>query len=226
MSYLIVAAHPDDEVLGAGGMMCKLSGLGKEVNVCILSSRAEARRFRPDGEGLSRDTEESMRMLGVNQAVYGDFPNIQLNTVPHLELVQFIEDAILKTNADVIVTHHPSDLNNDHVHASLACQAAARLFQRREDVAPLKELLFMEVPSATEWALNSAEKRFSPNVFVEIGKKCLSKKIEALSLYRGVMRDYPHPRCREVLEGLAAYRGGQAGLVYAEAFESVFRRLG
>ena len=120
MSYLIVAAHPDDEVLGAGGMMCKLSGLGKEVNVCILSSRAEARRFRPDGEGLSRDTEERMRMLGVNQAVYGDFPNIQLNTVPHLELVQFIEDAILKTNADVIVTHHPSDLNNDHVHASLA----------------------------------------------------------------------------------------------------------
>lgn len=226
MSYLIVAAHPDDEVLGAGGTMCKLSGSGKEVNVCILSSRAEARRFRPDNEGLSQDMRDSMRMLGVNKAVYGEFPNIELNTVPHLELVQFIESAILKTNADVIVTHHPSDLNNDHVHTSLACQAAARLFQRRDDVAPLKELLFMEVPSATEWALNSAQKRFSPNVFVEIGKECLSKKIEALSLYRGVMRSYPHPRCREVLEGLAACRGGQAGLVYAEAFESVFRRLG
>lgn len=225
MSYLIVAAHPDDEVLGAGGTMCRLSEDGKEVNVCVMSSRAEARRFRPEGAELRQDMQDSMRMLGVNKAVYGNFPNIQLNTVPHLELVRFIESAILKTNADVIITHHPSDLNNDHVHTSLACQAAARLFQRREDVAPLKELLFMEVPSATEWALNSAEKRFSPNVFVEIGKKGLSKKIEALSLYRGVMRDYPHPRCREVLEGLAACRGGQAGLVYAEAFESVFRRI-
>ena len=68
-------------------------------------------------------------------------------------------------------------------------------------------------------------KKFEPNTFVEIGKECLSKKIEALSLYRGVMREYPHPRSREALEGIAAYRGCQAGVNYAEAFECVFRRL-
>ncbi len=64
-----------------------------------------------------------------------------------------------------------------------------------------------------------------PNVFIEIGEEGVSKKIEALSAYRGVMRQYPHPRCREALKGLAAFRGGQAGLTYAEAFESVFRRV-
>lgn len=73
-------------------------------------------------------------------------------------------------------------------------------------------------------ALNSSVNHFNPNTFIELGKECLSKKIEALSCYRGVMRDYPHPRSREAIEGLAAYRGGQSGLFYAEAFESVFRR--
>lgn len=224
MSFLIVAAHPDDEVLGAGGTIYKLTQKGEKVNVCILSAKAHARRFRPSDGELEDDMHNSMDVLGINQSIYGKFPNMKLNTVPHLELVQFIENIILETKAETIITHHPSDLNNDHLHTSLACQAAARLFQRRSDTAPLKELLFMEVPSATEWALNRSVSPFSPNTFIQLGKECLSKKIEALSCYRGVMRDYPHPRSREAMEGLAAYRGGQAGLLYAEAFESVFRR--
>jgi hypothetical protein len=82
----------------------------------------------------------------------------------------------------------------------------------------------MEVPSATEWALNKAMNQFNPNTFIEVGEEAVDKKIEALSMYRGVMRPYPHPRSNEALKGLAAYRGGQAGMVYAESFESVFRR--
>ena len=91
-------------------------------------------------------------------------------------------------------------------------------------ITPLKELLFMEVPSSTEWGLNSAMQKFTPNTFVEVGEDGIDKKIEALEQYRGVMRDFPHPRSNEALKGLAAYRGGQAGMVYAEAFECVFRR--
>lgn len=225
MNYLIVAAHPDDEVLGAGATMYKLASKGERVAVCIMSAQAKARTFRPEDKELEYDMEHAMKRLGVSQTYYGEFPNIKLNQVPHLELVQFIENAILSFHAEVVITHHPSDLNNDHLHTSLACQAAVRLFQRRSDMTPLKELLFMEVLSSTEWGLNSSVKKFEPNTYVEIGKECLSKKIEALSLYRGVMREYPHPRSREALEGLAAYRGCQAGLWYAEAFESVFRRI-
>lgn len=82
----------------------------------------------------------------------------------------------------------------------------------------------MEVPSATDWALNKSMNKFNPNIFFEVGEEAIDKKIEALSKYKGVMRPYPHPRSYEALKGLAAYRGGQAGMVYAECFESVFRR--
>ena len=224
MAYLIVAAHPDDEVLGAGATMYKLAQRGEEVNVCILCGQAMARAHRPTDNELAEDTSSSMSILGVKRVFLGNFPNIQFNSVPHLELVQFIEKAIVACGADVLITHHPADLNNDHLHTSLACQAAARLFQRRSDVKPLRELLFMEVPSATEWGLNTAMGKFEPDTFFEVGKEAVDKKIEALAQYRGVMRDYPHPRSREALEGLAAFRGGQSGCRYAESFECAFRR--
>jgi len=224
MTYLVVVAHPDDEVLGAGATMFKLAQEGKSVNVCILSGDANARNYRPSTNELHEDVNSSMNIIGVDKVIMGDFPNIEINTVPHLKLVQFIENTIIETKADVIFTHHPADLNNDHLHTSLACQAAVRLFQRRNDVAPLKELLFMEVPSSTEWGLNKSMNQFSPNTFIEVGELSVDMKIEALAQYRGVMRDYPHPRSNEALKGLAAYRGGQAGMVYAEAFESVIRR--
>lgn len=224
MNYLIVVAHPDDEVLGAGATMYKLAQEGHTVNVCILSGEVNARNHRPDIELLHKDVNNSLNILGVKRVIKGEFPNIEFNTVPHLKLVQFIEKAIEETNSEVVFTHHPADLNNDHLHTSLSCQAAVRLFQRRPEVNPLKELLFMEVPSATEWALNKSLNQFNPNIFIEVGEEAIDKKIEALSMYRGVMRPYPHPRSEEALKGLAAYRGGQAGMVYAECFESVFRR--
>ncbi|WP_269920180.1 PIG-L deacetylase family protein [Caldifermentibacillus hisashii] len=224
MAYLIVVAHPDDEVLGAGATMYKLAQEGHSVNVCILSGEVKVRNFRPTIDELNEDVNNSMRILGVDKVIKGNFPNIEFNNEGHLKLVQFIEAAIVETKADVIFTHHPADLNNDHLHTSLACQAAVRLFQRRSDIKPLKELLFMEVPSSTDWGLNKAMNQFSPNTFVEIGEVGVEKKIEALTEYRGVMRDYPHPRSEEAIKGLAAYRGGQSGMIYAEAFESVFRR--
>jgi len=224
MSYLVVVAHPDDEVLGAGATIYKLAQEGHSVNVCILSGEVNARNYRPTDDELVEDLNNSLEIVGVDKIILGNFPNIEFNTVPHLKIVQFIEKSIIETNADVVFTHHPADSNNDHLHTSLACQAAVRLFQRRNDVPPLKELLFMEVPSSTEWGLNKAMNQFSPNTFIEVGENSVDKKLEALAQYRGVMRDYPHPRSIEAIKGLAAYRGGQAGMVYAEAFESVFRR--
>lgn len=225
MSYLIVVAHPDDEILGAGGTIHTLTQRGEEVNVCILCSEVEVRNFRPTSEELNSDIHEANREVGVNNIFLGGFPNIALNTVRQLDLVQYIEKIMVETQADVLFTHHPGDLNNDHRHVSIACQAASRLFQRRGDVKPLKELFFMEIPSSTDWALNSSINSFNPNSFVEIKEEGLSKKTESLSKYRGVMRPYPHPRSDESLRGLAAYRGSQSGLFYAEAFECVFRRV-
>ncbi|MBQ2904483.1 MAG: PIG-L family deacetylase [Clostridia bacterium] len=225
MNYLIVAAHPDDEVLGAGATIHKLTQRGHKVDVCIMSAQAAARAFRPEDGELESDTDESMNILGVNNRYKGGFPNIEMNTVPHLKLVQFIESAILQSKPDVVITHHPCDTNNDHLHTSLACQAAVRIFQRRTDVKPVDELWFMEILSATDWSVNTAVKNFTPNTYVETGKEGINIKLKALAQYRGVMRSFPHPRSEEGIFGLAAVRGGESGCMYAEAFECVFRRI-
>lgn len=224
-SNLIVVAHPDDEVLGAGATGARLSAEGEEVTACILVGNAEARTRRPSDEALFQDMTRASALLALREPIVGAFPNIRLNTVPHLELVQFIEAAIGDTAATRIFTHHPNDLNNDHVQVSLACQAAARLFQRRTDIPALEAMYFMEVPSATDWAFPANGHGFSPDTFCEI-EGFLERKIEALSCYRHVIRDYPHPRSEDVLRALATYRGGQAGQNLAEAFQTVYAVIG
>lgn len=224
MNYLIVAAHPDDEVLGTGATIKKLSGNNK-ISVCIMSSDARARAFRPEDSELYADMTVATEFLGVSKRYEGVFPNIEMNTVPHLELVKFIESAIADSQPDVVITHHPADSNNDHLHTSLACQAAFRLFQRRSEIKATLELWYMEVPSATDWSVNTAMNRFTPNVFVEIGEAGVEAKIKALEMYRGVMRDFPHPRSAEAIRGLAAFRGAASGCTYAEAFECALRRI-
>ena len=222
MNYLMIVAHPDDEVLGAGATINKLIKEGNNVAVVTMANHAAARANISDT--LAIDQAKAMKILGVEKVYAADFPNIKMNTVPHLELVQFVEKCIIDFNADAIITHHPSDTNNDHVQTSYAVQAACRLFQRRENFPALKELLYMEVFSSTEWSLDSSANRFTPNYIVEIEKNGVNVKLEAFSAYKGVMRPYPHPRSTEAIEGLAAYRGAQSGCNYAEAFECVFRR--
>jgi len=224
-TYLTVTAHPDDEILGFGASCYVLTQQGHTVYNCILSGGAEARLHRPEAQVLYDNTCMAQQIVGAQPPVLGNFPNIKFNTIPHIELVQFIEGVIKQVQPDYIFTHHPSDLNDDHLHTSRACQAAARLFQRQPDIKPLSGLYFMEIPSSTDWAFSSNVSPFQPNTFIEVGQEGVAKKIEGLSAYQDVMRDYPHPRSAEVLQGLAAIRGGQAGVLYAEAFQAAFQIL-
>lgn len=223
MNILFVVAHPDDEVLGAGATIHKLVSEGHRVAVCTLANHAAARANL--SSTLASDQEKAFAVMGVQKSYAGNFPNIRMNTVPHLELVQFIEAAIEDWGTESIYTHHPSDTNNDHVMTSYAAQAASHLFQRKPGIPALKQLVYMEIPSSTEWSFDSSSNRFSPNMFAEIGKEGVEIKLKALAAYNGVMRPYPHPRSEEAVSGLAAYRGSQAGCNYAEAFESVFFRI-
>lgn len=220
MNYLFVVAHPDDEVLGAGATIEKLVSQGHKVAVAIMSGHAAARKNLSNT--LAEDEANAMKIMGVDKVYHADFPNIKMNTVPHLDLVKFIESCIDDWKAEAIFTHHPSDVNIDHQETSNAAIAACRLFQRTDNVPKLHMFAYMEVLSSTEWSLNSADNRFTPNYFVEVGKDGIDTKIKALSAYTGVMRPFPHPRSKEAIEGLAAYRGAQSGCSYAEAFETVF----
>lgn len=223
MKYLFVVAHPDDEALGAGATMHTLAFQGHEIEVATMANHAAARKNLSDT--LAQDQKQAFKILCVSKTYAADFPNIKMNTVAHLDMVQFIETCIMESQPDIVVTHHPADTNIDHVMTSEACQAAIRIFQRRDDVKPLQELWFMEVLSSTEWNLNVSKESFAPNMWIEVGKSGLQAKLKALGAYTGVMRDYPHPRSTEVVEGLAAYRGSQANVQFAESFQCVFRRV-
>lgn len=222
ISNLVVVAHPDDEILGFGATGAKLAARGEIVRAVILCGAADQRNQRPSDEDLQADIIRASRSAGFAAPVLGHFPNIRLNTVDHISLVAFIEEQIKGFQPQRIFTHHPMDLNDDHVQVSKACMAASRLFQRIPGIAPLESLHFMEVLSSTDWAFPSGGPAFQPNTFVEIGEY-LDRKLEALACYREVMRDFPHPRSVEVIRGLAAYRGGQSGRLFAEAFQTVFQ---
>ncbi len=220
---LIVVAHPDDEILGVGATGTKLVKQGEFVQSIILCGHANARTRRPSDHELYQDMMNANSLLGFNDPVLGDFPNIRMNNVDHLDLVQFIEAQILKFKPHRIFTHHPDDLNNDHLQVSQACIAASRYFQRRDDIPPLQSLHFIEIQSATDWSFNTGGSGFSPNLYVEVEHE-INLKLEALACYRNVMRPFPHPRSLESIRGLAAYRGGQSGQKYSEAFQTIFQR--
>lgn len=225
MNILIVVAHPDDEGLGAGGTIHRLVQAGHNVDCCILSGWVDARTARPEIAELHEDIEKARQVLGYRNVVLGQFPNIKFNTVAHLDLVQFIENKIESFGSQVIFTHHPSDLNNDHTHVARSCLAASRLWQRRKSVPRLEELYFMEIQSSTEWAFPGHNVPFEANTYVELHEKDLEAKIQSVDAYRNVMRPTPHPRSQENMTALARYRGSQAGYVYAEAFQRVFGGL-
>ena len=224
MIYLTVTAHPDDEILGFGGSSYVLTQSGHTVYNLILSGNVEARDNRPSNEILNKNIISAQDIVGAEIPILGSFPNIKFNTVPHLDLVQFIEKYIEEISPDFIFTHHPNDINIDHQETSKACQAASRLFQRK-NIKPLKGLYFMEILSATDWTFKFGANNFSPNSYIEIGLAGLNKKIEALNSYEGIMRQYPHPRSKETVLGLASCRGSESGYKYAESFQLVFQRL-
>jgi len=223
MINLVVVAHPDDEVLGFGGTGAKLVKRGEVVQPIILCGNVKARYKRSKAKDLYEDMISANRYLGFNVPVLGKFPNLRINTIDHIDVVNFIEKQILKFKPNRIFTHHPSDLNNDHVQISNACLAASRLFQRRPEVSALDAVYFMEILSSTDWSFSTARDAFKQDTFSDI-TETLKVKIKALSKYKDVMRAQPHPRSKEVLTGHAAYRGGQCGYLYAEAFQTVFRR--
>lgn len=221
MINMIVVAHPDDEVLGFGGTGSARVAIGERVQSVILCGSADARSLRPNDKELLSDTIEANKVLGFDEPIIGSFPNLYLNTVPHLQIVKFIEDKIHDIKPDRIFTHHPSDLNDDHKIISHACMVAARISQRKKNIKPIKGLYFMEILSSTDWAFPSSQSMFSPNVFFDISLT-IEKKIKALSCYRDVIREAPHPRSKETLRAHSIYRGGQCGFAAAEAFQQVY----
>ena len=221
MNVLVIGAHPDDEILGPGGTLVKHKMNGDDIYSCILCEHVTARKNKPEHEEFLKQVHEAANIIGIKDTMFFDFPNIKMNVIPTLDLVQSIEKSIVKFKPEVVYTHHVGDLNDDHKIVFNATMAAIRLPERRNitDLPTnlIKEVLCYEVPSSTEWSAPLPEFVFMPNVFVNI-KETFKLKLKAIQQYAEIVKEYPHPRSIENLDALAKYRGAQSGFELAEAF--------
>jgi LmbE family N-acetylglucosaminyl deacetylase len=222
MRILVVAAHPDDEVLGCGGTIARLAREGHEVRVAILAEGMTSRspeREQADPKQVRHLHQQARRAadkLHAREVVVRKLPDNRLDTVPLLEVVKLVEELIEKFKPEVIYTHHPGDLNVDHgiVHRAVVTATRPMPGQR------VREIFAFEVASSTEWAFHRLEPSFRPNVFVDI-TETLETKISALACYDTETRKFPHPRSPEALRAMAARWGSVAGFQAAEAFELI-----
>lgn len=215
---LVVAAHPDDEVLGSGGSMARLADEGASVHVHFLADGvgARGRATGPDAKVLKARRGAALKacdILGAASVTFGDFPDNRLDTVALLDVIKQVEARMDVVRPALVLTHHAGDLNIDHRRVHDAVVTACRPHPGQS----VRSLLFFELPSSTEWQVPGTAPPFEPNWFVDISKT-LARKIEALKAYRMELRPWPHARSLEAITHLARWRGASVGVEAAEAF--------
>ncbi|MAH06461.1 MAG: PIG-L family deacetylase [Alphaproteobacteria bacterium] len=213
-TVLVVAAHPDDEVLGCGGTMARHALKGDRVHVLFLSDGVSSRDEGDRDVGIRNEAaEKAGKILSVSSISYGNFPDNQMDSVPLLDVVKFVHKHIEKIRPNIIYTHHHGDLNIDHQVASQATTTACRPQQGH----PVKEIYTFEIPSSTEWQNPTLSTVFMPNIFIDISST-IDTKMKALGAYDIEMRPFPHSRSYEAVQALATLHGARNGLNAAEAF--------
>jgi len=210
-TVLVVGAHPDDEVLGVGGTIAKNADAGDEVHVLIVT---EGTTSQYDDEQLIEQKRKQARMcadrLGVTDVHFGDLPDMRLDDVAHVEVNAVIEDWCENLQPDVVYTHSRREVNRDHVEVHDSTLVATR------PNTGVSTILAYETPSSTDFAPNSDG--FEPTLFVDI-EEYFRVKVDAFEAYELEIRDYPHPRSVDALEGVARARGAMSNCVMAEAFD-------
>ncbi|NTZ43422.1 PIG-L family deacetylase [Altererythrobacter sp. SALINAS58] len=220
MTTLVIAAHPDDEILGAGGYVAKLSAAGEDVHHLILAEGATSRDDSRNASGRSEEMCELARcahkaadIVGARSVSLEAFPDNRMDSIDLLDIVKVIEHHIRERTPTRVLTHANSDVNIDHRVIHDAVIAATR----PQPGNRISEVLFFEVMSSTEWRPPSSLPPFTPNCFIDISKH-LGAKLDALRAYATEMRNWPHARSVEALEHLARLRGATIGVEAAEAF--------
>ena len=215
---LVIAAHPDDETLGMGGTIHKLSLLGSRVRVIFLSDGVGSRdEIRESVDSRRAAAISALRVLNCTDVHFYDFPDNSMDTMPLINIVKTVEKSIDDFNPTVLFTHFPHDLNVDHRITSQACLVAARPKVNRS----IKSLLYFEVQSSTEWNFGSSQ--FIPNMFVDVSDS-FGFKVDALKEYQVEIEAFPEARSFAGVEARSTVRGVTVGVSNAEAFQIAFLR--
>jgi N-acetylglucosamine malate deacetylase 1 len=211
---LVVAAHPDDEVLGCGGAIARHADRGDAVEIAFIADGVNARA----GGSAKLDHRRAAarragKILKTREPRFLDYPDNRLDGIPLLEVTQAVEKIVAEVSPTLVYTHHGGDLNVDHrtVH-----QAVITALRPMPD-SKIRGIFAFETPSSTEWSTAAIGAGFRPDRFVDISS-VMDRKISALEAYSEEMRAFPHARSLEAVRALARWRGASAGLEAAEAF--------
>ena len=208
MKILVIAPHPDDEVLGMGGTIKKLSPKNN-ITLLIMTDGASAQYSDKKMIKVRKEScKKSSKILGISEIKFLNFKDMKLDSVPQLEINQEIEKIIKKIQPKIVFTSPKNDLNRDH-----GVTFNSTLVATRPSSSGVKKVFSYELPGYTK-------KPFSPNHYEDITKQFVHK-IKAFKMYKSEIMKFPHPRSIESIENLAVYRGIQAGIAKAESFELI-----
>lgn len=208
MNILVIAAHPDDEVLGMGATIKKFSKRGIGVNLCVVSEGASAQYNDKKMIKVRREScIRSSKLLGIKQIKFLDFPDMRLDSVSHLEINREIEKLIAKIKPRTVYTTPTNDVNKDHQKVYESTMVVTR------PLSSVKSVLCYEIPGIINVP-------FCPNVYEDVTKE-FQFKLKAFKSYWSEMEKSPHSRSLETISAIATYRGSQAGLKKAEAFQLI-----
>jgi LmbE family N-acetylglucosaminyl deacetylase len=215
----VVVAHPDDEILGCGGTLSRFAKEGNDIHILILADGESSRETKGKKGEVNQikirnnAAVNACKKIGCASVIMKNLPDNRLDGVERLDIIQIIESFIHYHNPVILFTHHAGDVNIDHrvVHDSVIAAA------RPQPGFSVKEILFFEVPSSTEWRPQCPATAFHPNVYIDI-TQTLHIKMDALNAYASELRPFPHPRSVEAIEALARWRGATVGVCAAEAF--------
>lgn len=213
MKVLVLAPHPDDEVLGCGGVIARHVALGDSVEV-VVATRGIAELYPESNIPIVRgEAQQAHALLGVSRTHFWDFPAPALDTVPRYKLASAINAVIRETGCQCLYIPHHGDIHADHFHLHHAALVAARPLAD----CPVRRILAYETLSETEWAPPQNDCVFYPTVFTDISAY-LGKKLEAMACFHSQVKPPPSARSLRNIEALARYRGATIARDAAESF--------
>ncbi len=213
MKLLVIAPHPDDEVLGVGGTIARFASDGAEVCVVVMTKGCPPDYPEDDYKLARQEAHAAHAVLGVKETVFLDFPAARLDTIPHRDINAQLCQICRKVQPDKLFVPFVGDIHMDHQLVFLSSLVAAR---PNNPLAP-KEIYAYETLSETNWNAPYLAPNFVPNVFIDISAH-LETKLQAMQMYASQVQPFPSERSEEALRALATLRGATVGRYAAEAF--------